>query len=526
MQDYKENRITNKILQFYPVFILTIPLFFSFYHAIFDIRVYYFVAVFFLILNLEFLWSLSYHGLKAINSILDHEKRDYSAESENQIDIEEQNEIRYHDVEHFVIIPNYKENLNTLQDTLDSISKSNIANQISVILAMEEREEKSMQKAEHLCKKNSRKFKRIFYTIHPDNIPGEWKCKSANEQWAFTKLIALVEKEKIDPNKIILTVCDADSIFHQKYFDAVTASFCKRKDRYTTLWQPPILIIKNFFDLPVFHRVLGVTSALYECSSYMRSFDEFTLMSTYSLSFVLCQRVGGWDVDVVCDDWRMGLKCFFYTSGEAKIEPIMHPVMCYALQSETYWQTLKSRLDQAKRHALGIGEFCYFLSHVLHFGLWSKNYKLPDPLRVIKLWWRLTRTHLVPNVNFILGIVTLILFLTERFQQVISPNLLSILTYLTIAMGFIAGFGHFVVFNKILNYAFKEKTIHWYRGIQWCLETLIFGPPVTTVYIVYPTYFTAVQIALGVEQRFIVSQKPKEKVELQDIEHSKIWLLE
>merc|ERR1712232_760069 len=54
---------------------------------------------------------------------------------------------RWESVRHYVIIPNYKEELDDLRMTLDSVSASIIAKeQISIVLAMEAREEGAQER--------------------------------------------------------------------------------------------------------------------------------------------------------------------------------------------------------------------------------------------------------------------------------------------------------------------------------------------------------------------------------------------
>lgn len=292
VNDYKRNHITNYLLRFFPLLILFLPVVIGVYQAVYDVQTFFLMSFVVALANLELTASMAYYAWKGISSLPNYEKIDYL--DVKQTDLEQQNSIRLEEVEHFVIIPNYKEPINILQETLDSIAQTKIAkNQISIILAMEEREEGCEEKAKLLCKQNESKFKRIFYAVHPDGISGEWKCKSANEQWAFQKLVNFVQRENLDPHKIVLTTCDADSWFHAKYFEALTAKFCCNPERYTTLWQAPSLCLKNYFEVPAVMRVLCTGSGLYEMSSYMKTFDEFTLMSSYSLSYALCKEVGG-----------------------------------------------------------------------------------------------------------------------------------------------------------------------------------------------------------------------------------------
>lgn len=233
-------------------------------------------------------------------------------------------------------------------------------------------------------------------------------------------------------------------------------------------------------------------------------------------------------MDVISDDWRMGLKCFFSTNGTAKIEPIMLPIKCYSLEADTYWGTMKSRLDQAKRHCLGIAEYCYFLGQYIHIALWSSNRKLPPIGRTLLLWWHILRVHLIPNVNFCFGFISLILFLTGRMERYISPEWLNLWNFVNTACGVSVSLGVLFVFNRILAWVCSDKHVPWYRAIQWCVEWLALGPIALSVYTLYPTLYSALQIAFTSEQSFVVSQKPKEEMmkDVKALDAERVHLLE
>jgi len=125
--------------------------------------------------------------------------------------------------------------------------------------------------------------------------------------------------------------------------------------------------------------------------------------STYSLSAVLAEEVGGWDGDFISEDWHMALKCFFATGGRLRITPIFLAVMNYAPVGDTTWQTVLARWTQAKRHALGFSEMIYFARHFWRVWNaidtpWGKSlYKW----RAMFLGVKLLMIHLVMAVFFI-----------------------------------------------------------------------------------------------------------------------------
>jgi hypothetical protein len=89
--------------------------------------------------------------------------------------------------------------------------------------------------------------------------------------------------------------------------------------------------------------------------------------SNYSLSFILAERVGYWDVDAdaIGEDMHMWLKCFFKTDGHARTAPIFVPINLTNVQCEGYAANIYARYVQAKRHFQGVADLGYTLRHMV-----------------------------------------------------------------------------------------------------------------------------------------------------------------
>jgi hypothetical protein len=88
-------------------------------------------------------------------------------------------------IKHVIIIPNYKEEFDTLCETLDTLAHHRDAQRIyKVVLAMEEGEEGCEKKANKLIKIFGHCFFQMIFTVHPRGIAGEARGKSSNVAWA------------------------------------------------------------------------------------------------------------------------------------------------------------------------------------------------------------------------------------------------------------------------------------------------------------------------------------------------------
>jgi len=69
-------------------------------------------------------------------------------------------ELTWEDVMHFVVLPNYKEDIDILREAIDTLAISTVArNQMGLVLAMEAREPNVQEKAEELLEEYRLKFK-------------------------------------------------------------------------------------------------------------------------------------------------------------------------------------------------------------------------------------------------------------------------------------------------------------------------------------------------------------------------------
>jgi hypothetical protein len=308
------------------------------------------------------------------------------------------------DVRHIVVIPNYKEPLPTLRRTLQTLAAQDVADQIFVVLAMEAREAGAQAKARALIDEFGGCFGDLIYTLHPAGLPGEVVGKSSNERWAAQVAKRIyVDERGHDIDDLTISSCDADTVFHPKYFGCLTYKFATHPQRYRRFWQSPILLNNNIWEVPAPLRVGSALSGVHILSNLVKRDRIVFPQSTYSLSLRMADDAGYWDPDVIPEDWHMFLKCFFAFSGEVEVEPIFLPTGNDGVRAATYWRSLKMAYIQHKRHAWGASDISYTIRQCLAHGEMSARRKTR---RLVALtsnhllwsthWFLLTLGWLVP----------------------------------------------------------------------------------------------------------------------------------
>lgn len=298
--------------------------------------------------------------------------------------------LAWDDIQHLIIIPTYKESIEKLSATVGKLAESEVArDKLLVVIAMEEADEDAPARYEALAERFGHSFLAMAGTTHPRGIPGEVPGKSSNEAWAAKRAKQLFCDEMgYDIDHMTVTSCDADTLFHPRYFSALTYYFATNPKRYRTFWQGPIFYYNNVWDVPAPLRIQNSLGGINHLAKLMRKYVVLFPQSTYSLSMRMCHDVGYWDVDVVPEDWHMFLKCFFELEGEPDVQPILLPVGNDGVRAHSYKRTFWEHYQQARRHAWGCSDIPYALRQ------FARHPEIPF-LKRLRRTWSLTENHVL-----------------------------------------------------------------------------------------------------------------------------------
>lgn len=296
------------------------------------------------------------------------------------------------DMVHVCVIPNYSEDEEMLAQTLQCLVECKLSDQFRVVLAMEEREgESAHSKSENLKKRFADKFADMSVAMHPADlvethldgtVDAEVPGKASNLKWAVKCAAKQCEEAGIKRSDVLVTVMDADCLFHPGYFQYVSEHFidmreaCKNMAREDHLWvgyQAPQVLFRNYYESPLVSRAWSYVSGVFELGGVtsLNVGGQPMLFSSYTLPLPLVMNAGLWSGDVIAEDHHIYLKCLFYSirsqlvnGTEAhpllQLKPVPLPVKSTAvISSEGYWKSCVERWHQAKRHAQGLSEFEY-----------------------------------------------------------------------------------------------------------------------------------------------------------------------
>lgn len=423
----KFERFAESIIPFITWMIITFPIWFSPFHPA---VVGYFILAFFLYFLYKTIKNIYYAGI----SYRLMEKAEKINWFKKFLSLKKHDE-----VEHYIVITNYKETVEKLDKTIERIKqqKYNIKN-VNVVLAMEEREgEDAIKRGEILRKKYEKYFESFFSTFHVLTV-GEIVGKASNETFAVKKISEIIKKEKKDPKKTLITICDADSLLPDQYLSYITYEFLKDKENQYHFYWAPVLLYNNFWDLPLPVRLQSMLSSVLRLA-FLSQKEDLIQISTYSVNLWLLEEVGYWDTDIIPEDWHIWLQAFFKFGEKVKTLPIFLPITGDAVLSYGWKKTFKSRYEQEMRWAWGVSDVPYAIKRFFdtpHINSWVKIKKILTLAETHILWptsfFILTLSSSIPplvNPVFKRTVMGIILPKVSSFILTISSLLLVFILY-------------------------------------------------------------------------------------------------
>lgn len=407
----------------------------------------------------------------------------------------------YSKVVHFFLITNYKEQSEKVEKTITRIKEQKypkIKENVHLVLAMEEREgEEAKARSKQLTKKFAKYFAG-FYTTYHRLEEGEVIGKASNETFAAKFIDRKVKKMRIDPRKVLITICDADSLLPLKYLSYLTFEFLADEERDYHFYWAPVLLYNNFWQLSFLVRIHSILSSILRFS-FLSQKEDLIQISTYTTNLWLLRQVGFWHTDIIPEDWHIWLQAFFKFGEKVRTMPIYLPVSADAVIAKGIFKTFKSRYEQEKRWAWGASDIPYAI---------KKSFETPQikPLIKLRKLILLIETHLFwPTAFFVLTLSSSIPPLVNPvFKRTVMGFLLpklasAILTISSFLLLFVLYFDH-----KMRE---KMKVKTRLRNLPLLFVQWYFLPLVSFVFASLPALEAHTRLLLGKKIEYKVTEK-------------------
>ena len=271
---------------------------------------------------------------------------------------------KFNDLRHVVIVPTYREPLNVLRKTLNTLVAQTCAkDKVIVVIATEKNDKEAIEKVEALIEEYSKNLLGLFYTVHEKISPVETDGKSSNLAWcARCVQHTILEKWNYVPEQILVTVCDADTYFDEQFCECLSYTHAQNMEPYNCTYQSAENEFPNIWMVPTLVRVKAVVDSINMLGMLSSKYAVPYPYVCYSQSLRTIMDVNGWDVDVVPDDFHHFMKCFFKKDGHFRLVPIFMLTGNNAQEHTNWFSAMRSRYRRAKRDAWGVIDLSYILS--------------------------------------------------------------------------------------------------------------------------------------------------------------------
>ncbi len=300
---------------------------------------------------------------------------------------------------HAVIVATYNEPREVLEPTIQSVLSSNYPmDKVILVLAYEERGGVAVeQQAKELINTYKEKFFHSIAVKHPSNISGEVIGKGGNVTYAGRELQKYLEKEKIDPLRVIVTTLDSDNRPDKEYLACLSYTYVLCPDPVRSAFQPISMYTNNIWDAPAPMRVVATGNSIFNVVLAMRP-HAMRNFSSHAQGMASLIQTDFWSTRTIVEDGHQFWRSYFRFDGHYIVYPLHVPIYQDAVLSTTYRKTLKAQFIQLRRWTYGASDIAY----VINQGFFKKN--KVSKIDLTAKTFRLTEGHITWAVGPILSL--------------------------------------------------------------------------------------------------------------------------
>jgi cellulose synthase/poly-beta-1,6-N-acetylglucosamine synthase-like glycosyltransferase len=281
-----------------------------------------------------------------------------------------QYDFRPSELTHAVIVATVNESREVLEPTIQAILANDFnPKRLILVIAYEERAGRPAQeRVQALIKQYGGEFKHAMAVKHPPDLPEEVIGKGGNITYAARKLQKYLERQKLDPRKVIVTTLDADNRPDKRYFAALSYLYCVVPNPLRASYQPLPMFTNNIWDAPTLMRVIATGNNLFYIVGTQR-LHMIRNFSAHAQPMSALIDMDFWSRRTIVEDGHQFWRSYFRYDGDYRVYPISVPIYQDAVLADGYLRTIRAQFIQLRRWTYGASDVAYIADK----GFWHKN---------------------------------------------------------------------------------------------------------------------------------------------------------
>ncbi len=408
------------------------------------------------------------------------------------------------DIYHLIVVPTYKEDIEILRHSFQSIADANYdLKKIMVVLATEERDhDRGIKNAEILKNEFGHIFGHMWAIEHPADLEDEVIGKGANIYFAGKKVAKKIIELGINISDVVVTTIDADNIIHPDYLPCLTLHYIATPERKNRSYQSLPLFFNNIWNVPILIRIVALGSSFWHIIQSGRA-DRLRNFAAHSQPLEALIEMDFWSRTSIVEDGHQFWRSFFHYKGNHKVIPLFMPIYQDAVESATYWETLKDQYLQLRRWAWGSTDISYVATN-----FWKMRKEVP-------FWRTLRRLWILAEGHYMWATAPLILMmaspiprvLNESFSQSVTAYNLGMVFYVFFKLALIG-----IITSMLLSMIMLPKHPSGWKGRLGSVVMWIFLPIVTIFFGAIPAIDAQTRLMFGKRLEFNVTKKVRKVV--------------
>lgn len=266
---------------------------------------------------------------------------------------------------HLIVVPIYKESIETIANTIGALSRHRDAASHYVVLCAHETADKDHEKKfRRIHEMFAHRFSDLVKSVHvldPMECPG----KAANVNHAVRFHSASQPFEVY--SRTMVTVIDCDTLVEERYFWELERMASAADDPHSVIFAAPTFFENNRNAVPCLVRAMDDLWSMAAAANIFSNSKLGFPISNYSLSIQMLEAMDYWDVDYdsVGEDFHTFIKASIKLKKNIRLVPVAVPMNNENVIGHAYFSSVLARYSQALRHALGISSTAYLFKHVL-----------------------------------------------------------------------------------------------------------------------------------------------------------------